>query len=272
MSHVYDILQRLHEYQDEIEAALEPAQRDDFKKSYLKLGKSAEDSTGLEEDEAALTTAVSELLERYPAVKAILQERDPGLLPAPSPAAAAKTPAVVGSTGAPPDPTPPAQKPPQRPPQGPTGTLPSPKPAPRWTPELDIQLFKEVVTAVIGVIIIAFTAYLALKSTGVAGDAEKSKDVQNVLSLMIGLAGVVLGYYFGRVPAEAQATQARKEATAAAAGAEAVGIKGEALAAEVDRVLGAQVPTRGGPQAPDMENMRHARDELRSSLHALQRR
>ena len=36
------------------------------------------------------------------------------------------------------------------------------------------------------------------------------EDAKDILLLLIGLAGVVIDYYFGRVPADARTTQAQK--------------------------------------------------------------
>jgi hypothetical protein len=135
-----------------------------------------------------------------------------------------------------------------------------------------MQAFKEVVTALIGLILVSFTVYFAVRTVDVAGDAAKASGTQQVLALMLGLAGVVIGYYFGRVPADAQAAQARREAHAAVAGAEAISSRAESLAAEIDQLDGAAVTRGGGPSADQLEVIRRKRNELRSAVNNLARR
>ena len=75
--------------------------------------------------------------------------------------------------------------------------------APRcMTVEQGIQLMKEVVTALLGVIIVGFTLVMGWKAFSYVGEQQKMSDAKDVLLLMLGLAGVVIGYYFGRVPAD----------------------------------------------------------------------
>jgi hypothetical protein len=85
----------------------------------------------------------------------------------------------------------------------------------RWTPELIIQRLKESVTALLGLIIIVFTLVLLKQVSDHVGTSDDFSRAKEVLLIVNGLAGVVLGYYFGRVPADARATQAQGEADAA---------------------------------------------------------
>jgi|GEM_PF-6290715 len=78
-----------------------------------------------------------------------------------------------------------------------------------------IQFCKEVVTASIGIAIIAFTLFFFLQVFGVIGDGTKIVEAKNLLTMLMGLAGVVVGYYFGRAPADAQATNANIQAAKA---------------------------------------------------------
>lgn len=71
----------------------------------------------------------------------------------------------------------------------------------RWTPELILQAVKEVVTAALGLIIVIFTLGMAYRVFTYVGENEKISDSKDVLMLVLGLAGVVIGYYFGRMPA-----------------------------------------------------------------------
>ena len=80
-----------------------------------------------------------------------------------------------------------------------------------WTPELKMQAAKEIVTAALGIALILFTLWMTSRSFGMAGHVDEMKDVMSMLSLLFGLAGVVVGYYFGRMPADARAAQAQKQ-------------------------------------------------------------
>ncbi len=68
----------------------------------------------------------------------------------------------------------------------------------------ELQVFKEKVTAIIGIVIVAFTLFFVL----LAFFGKYAANAKDILLFMEGLVGVVLGYYFGRVPAEARAQQA----------------------------------------------------------------
>ena len=107
-----------------------------------------------------------------------------------------------------------------------------PKTASPWTPELILQAFKEVVTAILGLVIIGYTLFVAYETLQLMGD--QAKQAKDVLTLLLGLAGVVLGYYFGRMPADARAADAAQKATAATAHAELVKAKARDLANEVE--------------------------------------
>ena len=83
---------------------------------------------------------------------------------------------------------------------------------------------------------------------------------------MLGLAGVVVGYYFGRVPADARAAQANKKAMAATIQAERVSSKGEQIANQLDELFTANaVSTRSleSDAEPTREELQRLRDELR---------
>ena len=78
----------------------------------------------------------------------------------------------------------------------------------KWTPEVIIQAGKEIVTAVLGLLIVGYALYLAYLTFSYVDDPTKMSEAKDVLLLILGLAGVVIGYYFGRVPADARAVQA----------------------------------------------------------------
>lgn len=72
---------------------------------------------------------------------------------------------------------------------------------------------KEFVTSFIGVIVIVSTTIIAIVTLIVAivpNTTAAFQGAKDVLLLMNGMAGVVLGYYFGRAPGEARAQSAEK--------------------------------------------------------------
>jgi len=77
---------------------------------------------------------------------------------------------------------------------------------------------KEAIAGFLGVLIVLATlvaAALALLSVMISGNEKVWAAAKDILVLLIGLVGVVLGYYFGRVPGEARADKAESEAKAA---------------------------------------------------------
>jgi hypothetical protein len=74
-----------------------------------------------------------------------------------------------------------------------------------------LQLLKELVSAALALAIVGTTLYFAGAAFGLAGDTTRMHDAKDLLAGMTGLTGVVLGYYFGRVPSEARASQAQRQ-------------------------------------------------------------
>lgn len=76
---------------------------------------------------------------------------------------------------------------------------------------------KEVVTGCLGFMIVLATmiaAMVALLAVFAVGDEKVWAAAKDILVLLVGLVGVVLGYYFGRLPGEARADKAEAEARA----------------------------------------------------------
>jgi hypothetical protein len=78
-----------------------------------------------------------------------------------------------------------------------------------------MQDMREIVTAILGIAIVLFTLALTGLAFSMAGEGPRMRDAITVLTLLFGLAGVVVGYYFGRVPAEARAVEAQARADVA---------------------------------------------------------
>jgi hypothetical protein len=75
-----------------------------------------------------------------------------------------------------------------------------------------IVIGKEIVTGIMGVAIITVTLVVALITIFSVSNAETHAAAKDVLLFLNGLVGVVLGYYFGRVPGEVRAEKAESEA------------------------------------------------------------
>ena len=136
----------------------------------------------------------------------------------------------------------------------------------RWTPELVMQAFKEVVAGVMGLVLVGYTLYIASSTFAYAGDTTKMSDAKDVLLLVLGLAGVVIGYYFGRVPADARASQAQQQATDATTRAQNISNKSQELAGRLDVLMRQTAATRGagnGGETQTAEQLQRLRDELR---------
>jgi hypothetical protein len=138
--------------------------------------------------------------------------------------------------------------------------------------EQGIQWFKEGVTALLGLIIVGYTLVMGWRVFSFVGDQEKMSDAKDILMLMLGLAGVVIGYYFGRVPADARATRAQQQADAASARAEQLRAEVNTMADKIDYLLEATPPgavARGevlkSPETGVSSELARIRDKLREA-------
>jgi hypothetical protein len=179
--------------------AADPAQ---FRREFANLGRYWAE----EGDEALKWEETERVLRKYPAARqAVL---DAGLVP--SVEKAAPEPPALSS--------PPAPQPAATQPQGETtmeerqvsqSTL---NRMAIWDKQLATG--KEVVTGCLGVTIVLVTLLVALIAIVFAGNADARSAAKDVLLVLTGLVGVVLGYYFGRMPGEVRADKAESEAKA----------------------------------------------------------
>jgi hypothetical protein len=147
-----------------------------------------------------------------------------------------------------------------------------------WTPEQKIQGFKELVTAILGVLVLACTLFLAGWTFCYVGDQSKITNAKDILQILLGVAGVVVGYYFGRVPADARAAQAQEQANAATAQTEQISAQTQAAASQVEQLMDKIAPTAAetrdigaGMDTAIASDLQKIRDELRA-LAAVRRR
>ena len=133
------------------------------------------------------------------------------------------------------------------------------------TPEQDLQRFKEWTTAFLGILIIGFTLVLASATFLFVNDANAISNAKDVLQILIGISGVVIGYYFGRLPADARAAQAQDQVDAANEKVEDVRADARNIAIrlqnQMDKVVPPQAGVRGEQGATSAE-MQGIRDEL----------
>jgi hypothetical protein len=78
-----------------------------------------------------------------------------------------------------------------------------------------MQRHRECITNLLGLAIVISTILTALWSFWFLGDGRQMDDAKALLTVMSGLSGVVIGYYFGRVPAESHASQMNEQMRAA---------------------------------------------------------
>jgi hypothetical protein len=83
-----------------------------------------------------------------------------------------------------------------------------------------MQRQRECITHLLALAIVLSTIFTALWSFWFLGDGDQMDDAKALLAVMSGLSGVVIGYYFGRVPAEGHASQMHEQMRAAMAESE----------------------------------------------------
>ena len=153
------------------------------------------------------------------------------------------------------------------------GNQPTNQQAPGSSLEQKVMVYKEVVTSLLGLAIVGFALYMAIVTLGYVGDARIS-DSKDILQLILGLAGVVLGYYFGRVPADARAAQSQKQADTANAHAQDVAAEAEEVSAkseEVARSIAARGSGQGGQRGPGAGDTTQLEAQLRELSESAQR-
>lgn len=81
---------------------------------------------------------------------------------------------------------------------------------------------RELITNILGALVVLVTLVIAIVTIFSVGNASTYAAAKDVLLFMNGLVGVVLGYYFGRVPGDARADKAEREAKNANSGRDQV--------------------------------------------------
>jgi hypothetical protein len=227
-------------------------------------------------DETTAVRALDDLLAEFPTVRELLQRSRPDLFvdqpleehdikrrtPAPSDEpqqsdADGTAPMTRGTRPAPQSPSPPTGN-------APGGAEPAARAASaeQWTPQTCLQLLKEIVTAVIGLLLVGSTVAMAFDTFNLAGSGAKVADAKNILIMMMGLAGVATGYYFGRVPADARANQSESRARAATAHAARVMAKSAQIVDQAETISSRSVTRAGAPNDNDTRSLRTLRAEL----------
>lgn len=127
--------------------------------------------------------------------------------------------------------------------------------------EQSVALLKEVVSAALGLAIIGFTLYMAAAAFSFVGNSQSMSDARVLLTLMLGLSGVVLGYYFGRVPADMRAAQAQERTDAAMNTVEHLRNRSQEMGRKLHEMgMGAMADTMAGKVAPPRNGSKAHRD------------
>ena len=153
-----------------------------------------------------------------------------------------------------------------------------------------LQWFREGVAGLISVVILVIAAVMLYGTYNYARQTPDNADPtvaatrkdsyerqKDIMLYALALLGTVTGYYLGRVPAELHAQQAQKSANTAEK--EKVATKTKAISAlevakeaiaknlspPISKTLGAESPA----PAKDVENLRHARDQIEGTLREL---
>jgi hypothetical protein len=268
-----DLIIQIEDHLAEIRAALDPPSLDTFSTHYFALSDALVSNANPEEVAAQLLN----LVRATPAVASILKldEQPPQTTPTdPSTAQAIVEPNVQPIIQTTVQPT--VQTQPDTPLQGEkdhpletsadtAASKSARKTARRGTQTEDfLMIMKEVVTAVIALSLVWATVAMSLQSLYMVGDAVRVTQAKDILMVMIGLLGVVLGYYFGRIPADARAAQAQDHANEAvakgeqaAAHSDQVSLQADQLANWADqmasRLLTAPAQTRGDSPTPQID-------------------
>lgn len=273
MTKLKDWITRIESNMPALRAALDAPSRKTFEDEYYAL--TDELSAGAEA--AAIQKKLDDLLARFPAVIQIagLEKMPPkeGIPPGEATPQPTMPPAVQ-----PPVPTP-------LPGSTITGEIPmsddssTGKPARRGlSAEEFITIFKEVVTALIALALVWTTVRTFGALLAMTGDATRLAQAKDLLTVLTGLLGVVLGYYFGRLPAEARAAQAQDQAAKALvegeqaqAHSERISEQAEVLADQASRLAATMQagPTARGGGAPapsdDLQRWAEGVEALRRS-------
>lgn len=126
---------------------------------------------------------------------------------------------------------------------------------------------KELITAAVSVVIVALGGYM-LWVVFLGGAPALAPEMlaaynrqKDILMLVLGLLGTVMGYYFGRVPAELRAQKAEQSATTAQAGLAGAHDK----VADASRQAG-QAEEKSAVATADAAQARAARKELATGV------
>jgi hypothetical protein len=134
---------------------------------------------------------------------------------------------------------------------------------PRMAAGSGLQTFREIVAGLLALGVVATMLLVAFRTLGQIGDSAKVQQTKDLLTVLLGPAGVVLGYYFGRGPAETAATHASKRADDAQADRDAVRARARNAERSLTETIDQMSIGGRGLGAPDnAETLRRIRDQL----------
>jgi hypothetical protein len=269
-----DHIKAIERHLEEINKALGP-QEQEFKDHYQQiLDAAAKDSI----EPKDLEQQIIRLYGDFPALEEFLKQAEPKLFENSTPGSPPEELAPVHPINEPPqeEAAPEvAKSPPEITPSvQPQLQVPPPLEVEQSKTESGLQVFKEIVTAFLAVILVIFTLVMAYHTMGLAGDNSKISQAKDILLLLLGPFGTVLGYYFGRLPADARAAQAQQQAARTAVQAEQVNAQAIQVAERAEELTGELEKSAGvrGLPSPAVERAQHLRLESRELLRLARRR
>jgi hypothetical protein len=235
MQTAQDLITLIEPRMAELRAALTPAQRKSFEDGYYALT----DALTAGGDSNKVAQDLLALVRKYPRAAKLLKLDEP----APPTETAVPGGLADGEGVPPPLVTPAVTQPsvvmPQLGVKPMTETPPTSPPAPVRQPmsaETIIMILKEAVTALIALLLVWTTILVITSLLGFVGDELRMTQAKDLLSVLTGLMGVVLGYYFGRIPAEAHAAQAQQQANQAVAQGEQAKAHSDVISARAEEL------------------------------------
>jgi hypothetical protein len=275
MSKWNDHLQALAAHLDEIKTTLGPEEEPKFITIYNQLEELAQKDP-VEPD--AIHNHIYQMYNDFPAVEDFLRKVEPELF---IPGTAETAPVELAPVRPIPkvpqgEVTPPVE---EAPGEAPTPAQPQPQVTPpveveRSQTESELLKFKEYVTAIVAGLLVLATICLTFYTVWQAGDNSKISQSKDILMLFLGPFGTVLGYYFGRVPADARAAQAQQGMAQAAAHVEQINAKAIQVAEQAEELTGEleKPPGVRGMAAVSAEKAQRLRADTRELIRLARRR
>lgn len=110
------------------------------------------------------------------------------------------------------------------------------------TPETQMRFLREIIAAVLALVMVIGVLFLAARALSLTAEAEQFNRVKDILNVIIPLVTFALGYYFNKTTSDARAESAEMTAQVATVTAQQAVQERETLKKEVETV-GAEAQT-----------------------------